>query len=575
MGEGTEIDPAHTGDCHGVDSGRVTAAGNMAYHAMNVEDGAAEEEISKSKMMFVESTATMETVIFDDDSVSYKKLEDGAAVFDDPEIKPMMTSNGDVDKAAQVKTRNVSVSSANYTRLYKRRWLMLGLFCMLSMSNAFQWIQYSVIGNVLVDYYNVEYIAVDWLSMIYMLVYIPLIFPVTWLLERAGLKVVGILGASLNCAGSWFRYAGAVPHLFPLAFAGQTLCAIGQVFILGMPAHVAATWFGAKEVSTACAIGVFGNQLGVALGFVLPPLLVPPDGDVKKNMHNMFVGTAAITSALLILIIAIYQDKPPMPPSKAKYDSQKSTEGRSYKESIISLFKNVPFVLLLITYGVNVGSFYAISTLLNQVILSEFPGYEVMVGVIGLTLVLTGMVGSVVTGFWLDRTRSYRGTTVTVYVLSLVGMICFTFTLKLGEIWVVFGITALLGFFMTGYLPLGFEFAAELTFPEPEGTSSGLLNASAQTFGIIFTLVMGVLVNEINSLSGNLFLCVALLVGTIVTAFIKSDLRRQTAEKQEFEEVEEESDNKESSAFRPNRISSVRFEGMDDEDDTVVTKDRD
>lgn len=35
-------------------------------------------------------------------------------------------------------------------------------------------------------------------------------------------------------------------------------------------------------------------------------------------------------------------------------------------------------------------------------------------------------------------------------------------------------------FFMTGYLPLGFEFAAELTYPESEGTSSGLLNVSAQ-----------------------------------------------------------------------------------------------
>ena len=33
---------------------------------------------------------------------------------------------------------------------------------------------------------------------------------------------------------------------------------------------------------------------------------------------------------------------------------------------------------------------------------------------------------------------------------------------------------------MTGYLPVGFEFAAEITYPEPEGTSSGLLNASAQ-----------------------------------------------------------------------------------------------
>ena len=36
---------------------------------------------------------------------------------------------------------------------------------------------------------------------------------------------------------------------------------------------------------------------------------------------------------------------------------------------------------------------------------------------------------------------------------------------------------------MTGYLPLGFEFAAEITFPESEGTSSGLLNASAQVKG--------------------------------------------------------------------------------------------
>ena len=35
-------------------------------------------------------------------------------------------------------------------------------------------------------------------------------------------------------------------------------------------------------------------------------------------------------------------------------------------------------------------------------------------------------------------------------------------------------------FFMTGYLPLGFDFAAEITFPESEGTSSNLLNASAQ-----------------------------------------------------------------------------------------------
>jgi hypothetical protein len=39
---------------------------------------------------------------------------------------------------------------------------------------------------------------------------------------------------------------------------------------------------------------------------------------------------------------------------------------------------------------------------------------------------------------------------------------------------------------MTGYLPVGFEFGAEVTFPESEGTSSGLLNASAQVIGLMW-----------------------------------------------------------------------------------------
>lgn len=35
---------------------------------------------------------------------------------------------------------------------------------------------------------------------------------------------------------------------------------------------------------------------------------------------------------------------------------------------------------------------------------------------------------------------------------------------------------------MTGYLPVGFELAAEVTYPVSEGTSCGLLNTSAQVF---------------------------------------------------------------------------------------------
>jgi FLVCR family feline leukemia virus subgroup C receptor-related protein len=53
-------------------------------------------------------------------------------------------------------------------------------------------------------------------------------------------------------------------------------------------------------------------------------------------------------------------------------------------------------------------------------------------------------------------------------------------TFKLDDLYFFYNLIVRISFFMTGYLPVGFEFAAELTYPEPEGTSSGLLNTSAQ-----------------------------------------------------------------------------------------------
>jgi hypothetical protein len=70
---------------------------------------------------------------------------------------------------------------------------------------------------------------------------------------------------------------------------------------------------------------------------------------------------------------------------------------------------------------------------------------------------------------------------------------------------------------MTGYLPVGFEFAAELTFPESEGTSSGLLNASAQMFGIVLTMGVRALMENVSALWGNITLTIILFLGTIMT----------------------------------------------------------
>lgn len=83
---------------------------------------------------------------------------------------------------------------------------------------------------------------------------------------------------------------------------------------------------------------------------------------------------------------------------------------------------------------------------------------------------------------------------------------------------------------MTGYLAVGYELAAELTYPESEGTSSGLLNAVVQVFGIIFTIIYGWIFNAFGDKKANLFLSGTLVLGTIFTALIPSDLRRQAAQ---------------------------------------------
>ncbi|XP_007950884.1 feline leukemia virus subgroup C receptor-related protein 1 [Orycteropus afer afer] len=415
--------------------------------------------------------------------------------------------------------------------LSARRFLVLLIFSLYSLVNAFQWIQYSIITNVFEGFYGVSSLHIDWLSMVYMLAYVPLIFPATWLLNTRGLRLTALLGSGLNCLGAWVKCGSVQPHLFWVTMLGQSLCSVAQVFILGLPSRIASVWFGPKEVSTACATAVLGNQLGTAVGFLLPPVLVPNTQNntslLACNISTMFYGTASVSTLLFILTIIAFKEKPKYPPSQAQAALQDSPlEEYSYKKSIRNLFKNIPFVLLLITYGIMTGAFYSVSTLLNQMILKCYEGEEVNAGRIGLTLVVAGMVGSILCGLWLDYTKTYKQTTLLVYILSFVGMVIFTATLDLGYLIIVFITGGVLGFFMTGYLPLGFEFAVEITYPESEGTSSGLLNAAAQIFGILFTLAQGKLISDYRSLAGNIFLCAWMFVGIILTALIKSDLRR-------------------------------------------------
>lgn len=109
-------------------------------------------------------------------------------------------------------------------------------------------------------------------------------------------------------------------------------------------------------------------------------------------------------------------------------------------------------------------------------------------------------------------------------------MFIFTIVLQIfTATWPLYFASAFLGFFMTGYLPLGFEYAAEITYPHPANTPAGLLNLSAQVFGLILTYISSPIVDKYGNVWANTFLTACLSIGLILTVVMKADLKRQKA----------------------------------------------
>lgn len=201
------------------------------------------------------------------------------------------------------------------TRVYRRRYCMVIMFVLLSASNAMQWIEYSIIAHIIMKFYSVSSMMVDWTSMIYMLSYIIFVLPASWILDKYGLRTTVLLGAGGNCFGAWVKIMSTKPDRFWVTFVGQAIVGSSQMFILGVPPRLAAVWFGPEQVSTACAAGVFGNQLGIALGFVLPPLIVKDHNGtteelqreaIARDLHTLFLSSAVTNTFILVLILFFF-----------------------------------------------------------------------------------------------------------------------------------------------------------------------------------------------------------------------------------------------------------------------------
>ncbi|KAB0798372.1 hypothetical protein PPYR_09365 [Photinus pyralis] len=431
--------------------------------------------------------------------------------------------NGDADAHFELEEEKCKV--------YKKRWFMLFMFFAVSVSCIMNIMQYAIIADVIVKYYGVTYMAVNWSSTIYLLMYLVLGFPSTFILERWGLRVTTLMGMGFTTLGTWIKVGAVSPDRYWVLMLGQVIISISKVVVMPVPPKLAAVWFPAKEVSSACSISVIGIQMGLAVGFLVPPFFFQSgaqgEDDIAGSLYRMNISLAVVDTAILVVLLIFFKGAPPSPPSIAQSKIEKD---KGFLEMAKIIVSNRTNIFLIISFGIVIGLLLTISTLLNQIILKHYHDGREDAGFIGLVMVLSGMVGTLSCGVILDRYGKFQQAALLLSILGACSMLCYTFAIHKGILLAYF-ITAIFGFSTLGMQVTGLELGAELTYPIPQGITAGILMMSTQAFGIALTYLYSQIFKAYGDFFANLTMFFIYVVEFILMCTLKYNLRRRAIEK--------------------------------------------
>lgn len=65
-----------------------------------------------------------------------------------------------------------------------KRWLILITYIIYNALSSLQWIQYSIIANIMMKYYNISAAAVDATSIIYLLIWPIMVCPASFIIDK-------------------------------------------------------------------------------------------------------------------------------------------------------------------------------------------------------------------------------------------------------------------------------------------------------------------------------------------------------------------------------------------------------
>ncbi len=242
-------------------------------------------------------------------------------------------------------------------------------------------------------------------------------------------------------------------------------------------------------------------MLGVGAGLALSPVLI---GAMSIGAMQLVYGAVAAVSAVAFLALA--RERPATAPGPAGEDARAlMLDGLKHALTV------KPFLVILAVAFVIMGVFNGVTSWIGDIVLPRGFGADAA-GLLGLAMLVAGVIGAVILSAMSDRQGKrirYLVLTLALAIPSLIG-VAFVST---G--WLLYASSAALGFFIVGALPIGMQYAAEVTFPTPEGTSNGLVQLCGQC-SVVFVYIMGPLRTGSGSFAVSLLLMSVLLAASAV-----------------------------------------------------------
>ncbi len=362
-------------------------------------------------------------------------------------------------------------------KVYGYRWVVLLAFMLVIAVNQLLWITFAAVTTQATQYYGVSDLAIGLLSLSFMAVYILVSFPASWIIDTYGLRAGVGIGAALTGVFGLVRGLGGGHYGWVLA--AQIGIAIGQPFVLNAVTTIAARWFPLKERATASGLGSLAMYLGILIGVALTPYLAEQWG-----IPGMLIIYGIVAGIAMAVFFFFARERPPSPPCPPEQEARSLVI-----EGLAKMLRQPNFIMLLAIFFVGLGAFNAITTWIEQ-ILAPRGFSSTQAGDAGGLMILGGIVGALVIPMLSDRARKRVPFLVGAVAGAAFGLAGLTFVTGY-VLLLVFSF--IFGFFLLSAGPLGFQYAAEITYPAPEGTSNGMVLLMGQISGIIFILGMDAL----------------------------------------------------------------------------------